>query len=128
MTRLTEAIQETYRRIEANKANPVFIHLVPEDQALERAAAVERTPKVSPLWGQPFVLKDNIDAAGMPKEAVERLQRELAAILKRPEIHEQFGKLAFAPRSSTPEELSAFLKQQIDTWTSIAKEVGIKPE
>jgi len=73
-------------------------------------------------WGGIFGPK------GMPKEAVERLQRELAAILKRPEIHEQFGKLAFAPRSSTPEELSAFLKQQIDTWTSIAKEVGIKPE
>jgi allophanate hydrolase len=69
MTRLTEGIEETYRRIEANKANPVFIHLVPKEQALERAAAVEKTPKVSPLWGRPFVLKDNIDAAGIPTTA-----------------------------------------------------------
>jgi tripartite-type tricarboxylate transporter receptor subunit TctC len=73
-------------------------------------------------WGGIFGPK------GMPKEAVDRLQRELAGILKRPEIHEQFGKLAFAPRSSTPEELTAFLRQQIETWTSIAREVGIKPE
>ena len=69
MTRVGEIIEETYRRIEANEANPVFIHTVPREQALERAAAVERTPRVSALWGKPFVVKDNIDAAGMPTTA-----------------------------------------------------------
>jgi len=73
-------------------------------------------------WGGVFGPK------GMPKEAVDRLQRELAVILKRPDVHEQFGKLAFAPRSSTPEELSALLKQQIESWTSAAREAGIQPE
>jgi tripartite-type tricarboxylate transporter receptor subunit TctC len=73
-------------------------------------------------WGGIFGPK------GMPKEAVDRLQRELAVILKRPDIHEQFGKIAFSPRSSTPEELTAFLKLQIDTWTSIARDVGIKAD
>jgi tripartite-type tricarboxylate transporter receptor subunit TctC len=64
----------------------------------------------------------------MPKEAVDRLNRELAAILKRPEVREGFGKLAFEPKSSTPEELTAFLKQQIEVWTATARQVGIKPE
>jgi allophanate hydrolase len=69
MTRLSEGIEETYRRIEASKSNPLFIHLVSREQALERAAAVQQTPKVSPLWGKPFVVKDNIDVAGLPTTA-----------------------------------------------------------
>jgi tripartite-type tricarboxylate transporter receptor subunit TctC len=73
-------------------------------------------------WGGVFGPK------GMPKEAVERLNRELAAILKRPEVREGFGKLAFEPKSSTPEELTAFLKNQIEIWTTTARQVGIKAE
>ena len=73
-------------------------------------------------WGGVFGPK------GMPKEAVERLNRELAVILKRPEVRENFGKLAFEPKSSTPEELTTFLKQQIEVWTSTARQVGIKPD
>jgi tripartite-type tricarboxylate transporter receptor subunit TctC len=49
-------------------------------------------------------------------------------VLKRQDVRESFGKLAFEPKSSTPEELTAILKQQIEIWGSIAREVGIKPE
>ena len=73
-------------------------------------------------WGGVFGPK------GMPKDVVERLARELAVVLKRADVREAFGKLAFEPKSSTPEELSAILKEQIEVWTSIAREVGIKPE
>ena len=65
---------------------------------------------------------------GMPRDVVDRVQRELAVVLKRPEVRESFGKIAFEPKGSTPEELATILKQQIDAWTSIAREVGIKPE
>ena len=73
-------------------------------------------------WGGIFGPK------GMPKDVVDRLNRELNVILKRPETREAFGKLAFEPKGSTPEELHAFLKQQIDTWTTAAREAGIQPE
>jgi tripartite-type tricarboxylate transporter receptor subunit TctC len=73
-------------------------------------------------WGGVF------GPAGMPKEIVDRLARELAALLKRPEVREAFEKLAFEPRSSTPQELSAFVKQQLEIWRRIVGEVGIKPE
>jgi tripartite-type tricarboxylate transporter receptor subunit TctC len=73
-------------------------------------------------WGAVFGPK------GLPKEVVDRLARELAVVLKRPEVHEAFGKLAFEPKSSTPEELSGILKQQIEAWTSAAREAGIQPE
>ena len=73
-------------------------------------------------WGAIF------GPAKMPKEVVDRLARELAVVLKRPEVRENLGKIAFEPRSSTPEELTAFLKGQIEDWRRTAREVGIKPE
>jgi tripartite-type tricarboxylate transporter receptor subunit TctC len=73
-------------------------------------------------WGGIFGPK------GMSKEAVDRVARELAVVLKRPDVIEAFGKLAFEPKSSTPEELTAILKQQIEVWGGIMRDVGIKPE
>ncbi|MCD6040454.1 MAG: NagM [Burkholderiales bacterium] len=73
-------------------------------------------------WGGVFGPK------GMPKPVVDRIARELAVVLKRADVRESFGKLAFEPKSSTPEELTAILKEQIEVWTSIAREVGIKAE
>ena len=70
-------------------------------------------------WGGVFGPK------GMPRPVVDRLSRELADILKRPEVRENFGKLAFEPKSSTPEELQAFLKKQIEIWTAAAREAGV---
>ena len=73
-------------------------------------------------WGGIFGPK------GTPKEVVDRLNRELNIILKRPETREAFGKLAFEPKGSTPEELTGFLKHQIETWTAAARDAGIQPE
>ena len=44
MGQVTDAIEEVYRRIEANASNAVFIHVVPKVKALERAAAGEKRP------------------------------------------------------------------------------------
>jgi tripartite-type tricarboxylate transporter receptor subunit TctC len=73
-------------------------------------------------WGAVFGPK------GMPRDIVDRLSRELQALLKRPEVHEAFGKLAFEPRGSTPEELAAFLKDQIAGWRRAVADAGIKVE
>ena len=73
-------------------------------------------------WGGVFGPK------GMPRPVVDRLARELADVLQRPQVRDAFGKLAFEPKSSTPEELTTLLKQQTEIWGSVAREVGIKPE
>jgi tripartite-type tricarboxylate transporter receptor subunit TctC len=49
-------------------------------------------------------------------------------VLQRPEVREAFGKIAFDPRSSTPDELAAFLRFQMEVWRRTAESVGIKPE
>lgn len=65
--------------------------------------------------------------AGMPKEIVERLNRDVRAVLQRQDVREQLDKLAFQTTGSTPEELAAYMKEQIDVWRSTAREAGIVP-
>jgi len=66
--------------------------------------------------------------AKMPREIADRLSRELAVVLKRADVREALGKLAFEPRSSTPDELAVFLKEQLESWGRSARAAGIEPE
>ena len=63
--------------------------------------------------------------AKMPKEIVDRLARELAVVLAKPEVRDAFGRLAFEPRSSTPQELSAFVAEQLEAYRRVTRAVGL---
>ncbi len=64
----------------------------------------------------------------MPPEIVARLNKETVAILSRPAIKEQMQKYGFTPKPSTPEEFTAYLKDQLVIWKSALKAAGIEPE
>jgi tripartite-type tricarboxylate transporter receptor subunit TctC len=66
--------------------------------------------------------------AKMPRDAVDRLSRELNVLLKRADVREQLSRQAFEAEASTPEAMSAFLTEQIDSWGRAVKEAGIPPE
>ena len=93
--------------------------LLPEAPTFAEAGL--RPLSITP-WGGVF------GPANMPKELVARVSRELGIVLKRPEVREAFQKLAFEPRSSTPEELASLVKEQGEVWRRVVTEVGIKPE
>ena len=62
-------IREIWEKIIAWDDPAIFIHLPDKAVLLEIAAAVEAMPRELPLWGIPFVVKDNIDVAGWPTTA-----------------------------------------------------------
>jgi allophanate hydrolase len=63
-------VADLYTRIEASGLSPVWITLVPKEQALLRASALSAEEAGSlPLFGIPFAVKDNIDVAGLPTTA-----------------------------------------------------------
>jgi tripartite-type tricarboxylate transporter receptor subunit TctC len=93
--------------------------LLPDAPTMKESGLSELT--VTP-WGAVFGPK------GMPRDITERVSRELVALLKRPEVRDAFGKLAFEPRGSTPEELAAFTKEQLSVWRRAIADAGIKPE
>ena len=63
--------------------------------------------------------------AKMPKDIVDRLAREMAVVLEKPEMKDALGKLAFEPRSSTPQEFSAFVAEQLEAYGRVARSVGL---
>jgi len=66
----TRVIDEVYRRIEAVEDPGIFLHVLDRDAVLADAAALGPfDPVTKPLWGVPFAIKDNIDAAGTPTTA-----------------------------------------------------------
>jgi allophanate hydrolase len=70
---ISYVLAEIYARIEAEGLHPVWISLAPKEQALKRAAALEALTPADraklPLFGIPFAVKDNIDAANLPTTA-----------------------------------------------------------
>ena len=94
---LTATIEETYDRIAAHDDPALFIAVRPKAEALAIAARLEASGSAGkPLYGAPFVVKDNIDVAGLPTTAacpafayrpersafvVERLERAGAIVI-----------------------------------------------
>ena len=61
----------------------------------------------------------------LPREVVDRVGREIAIVVAKPEIKDAFGKIAFEPRSSSPEALSAFVVEQLAAYSRVTKQVGL---
>jgi tripartite-type tricarboxylate transporter receptor subunit TctC len=64
--------------------------------------------------------------AGTPPEIVRRLNRELVAILKDPDIVARFKQLSTEPVGNSPEQFGAFVKAELDKYARIIKSAGIR--
>jgi len=67
--------------------------------------------------------------AGTPDEIVMRVNREMDAILKNPQIS---GKLAdlgfFTTGADTPDAVRAYVRAQHDLWGRLTRDIGLQPE
>ena len=63
--------------------------------------------------------------AGMPRDVVARINRETAAILQLPEVRETLQKQGLIPSASTPEEMAAIIKSDIERWKKFIAETRI---
>jgi allophanate hydrolase len=94
---LTATIDETYDRIERHNDPALFIAMRARREAVAIAERVQSAgPENKPLYGVPFVVKDNIDVLGLPTTAgcpafayeprrsafvVEKLEQEGAIVI-----------------------------------------------
>ena len=66
-----------------------------------------------------------VAAAKTPPEIIERLNREIVAALRSPELKEQLAHHGMDPIPSTPAELTRQIEREYAVWGKVVKEVGI---
>jgi tripartite-type tricarboxylate transporter receptor subunit TctC len=65
-------------------------------------------------------------AGRTPRPIIERLNRDIVATLKDPQVIDLLRKQGVEPRPGTPEELGAFIKSEYDTWGKVVREAKIQ--
>ena len=66
--------------------------------------------------------------AKTPRAIVDRLQRELAAILALPEVRERYAVLGIEPVGNTPEQFGEQVRADLAKWEKVVKQANIKTE
>ncbi len=66
--------------------------------------------------------------AKTPKPIVAKLSKELMRIIKTPEMQERFNQQGLDAVGSTPEQLSALIKQETVMYGKLVKQIGLKPQ
>ncbi|MGE4335245.1 MAG: Bug family tripartite tricarboxylate transporter substrate binding protein [Pigmentiphaga sp.] len=64
--------------------------------------------------------------AGTPPERVQWLNEALNEVLRQPELRERFLEMGTEARGSTPDEMAAILRRDIDKWAGVIQQAGLK--
>jgi tripartite-type tricarboxylate transporter receptor subunit TctC len=85
-----------------------------------------------PTLAEAGVTADNVDMwygvlapKGTPPDVVARLNKEIAAVLRQPEVATSFESQGMVPASSTPAEFGALIRKDADRWAAVVKRGNI---
>jgi len=93
--------------------------LLPEVPTIDEAGVPEVTVRQwAGVYGPPK----------MPREIVERLNKEVNILLKRPDVLEKLQSYGYAAEGSTPERLLEINRADLELWRRLVKEAGIPLE
>ncbi|MDB5893104.1 MAG: transporter [Rhodoferax sp.] len=108
-----------------------------------RAIAVTSAKRLASLPNVPTVAESGIQGlgdfaveswqavfvpAGTPQPIVDRLHKEIRAILAKPEMQEKMKGFGIEPADLTTAQIAAFQKAEVDKWAQVIKAANIKPD
>ena len=64
----------------------------------------------------------------LPKDVLAKLSREIARVIKLPDMSEKLSAQGAIPVGNTSDEFAAFVRREMDTWGKVAQQVGLKPD
>jgi tripartite-type tricarboxylate transporter receptor subunit TctC len=67
-------------------------------------------------------------AAGTPKDIVTKLNAEVVKVLKAPDMRDAITKDGAEPVGSSPEELGAYFRREIDKYAKVIKAANVQLE
>lgn len=65
---------------------------------------------------------------GTPPALVEKINRDITAVLKTPDMNARMVGLGIDVIGSTPAEFSTFMASEMKRWNDVARKAGVKPE
>lgn len=95
----------------------------------DRLPAFPEVPTFAELGASDMVVEHwwgLLAPAGVPRDVVLRLNREVAAAVTAPEIQEKLQALGVEPRTSTPEAFGEHIASYVKRWARVVKEHGIE--
>ena len=101
----------------------VLATLLPNRSPLLPEAPTMVEAGLRPISVQPYA--GLYGPAKLPAEIVERLARDIATVMAKPEVKEGVARFAFEAQSSTPAELAAFHKEQFEIWKRSARDLNL---
>jgi tripartite-type tricarboxylate transporter receptor subunit TctC len=69
-----------------------------------------------------------VGPAGLPPDIVSRVNREMVVILAKPTVRELMLRHGFMARSSTPEALGSYMREQLAVWKTALRAAGVEPQ
>lgn len=66
--------------------------------------------------------------AGTPKAIVDRLQKEIAEVMKEPEIQQRMTNLGAQAVANTPEQFAPFIQEQMKIWAEVSRNLSTTRE
>jgi tripartite-type tricarboxylate transporter receptor subunit TctC len=94
-------------------------HVIPDVPTVSEQLPGYEPP---PTWGGYF------GPAGMPQAIAARLRDEIVRVLESPAVRAKAEEVGFPIETSTPEELTATIRHDIEYTRRIVTAIGIKPE
>jgi len=94
-----------------------------------------RTPAFPDIPGMADSGVKNVDVFGWfgvfapantPRPVIDRLSRELAAIVRDPTVAKDFLSKGIEPKGSSPEDLGILVRRERDVWSRLVQQTGIK--
>ena len=66
--------------------------------------------------------------AGLPRDIVSKLATDIVAVLKMADVRARLGATGLEPIGTTPEQLAAIMRSDLDKWTRVIRAANIRPD
>ena len=110
-------------------ASEMFVRMAPDGYTIMMNAPDIPTVAESGVPGYEVTTFYGVSApAKTPRAIIDRLHAEFARALNSPEVRERLQGLGADPVGNTPEQYTAFMRNEIAKWDKVIKAAGIKGE
>jgi tripartite-type tricarboxylate transporter receptor subunit TctC len=122
---LFSTLLQSHGLIKAGKLRPLAVTTTTRSPALPDLPTMQEggVPRyeVTPWYGV-------VAPAGTPPAIVNKLNREIARIVRLPDVIQKMATDGSEPVGNTPEQFSAHIKSEVEKWRDLIRKTGIRSE